>query len=242
MSQVRPWSWRARGAAVALSAVTFACDSKPESVPEGGAIRVYDTWIDRDELDRVAAFLLEGLPTAGLDTARAAALEGALIPRVLAQRDFKTGVEAAREKARVAMAMIRGRQFFEDARRDLTEFPEVPIPVTGYRKHLDPILGTALFGKPAGAMTPEPVETSFSVVIARVDMPIPEPGPLQEQVLFTPIEFYYDITLTDINFRKQWAYRRMREADYAVPSEESLHYVPAFLIPRTRVLTNVKVP
>jgi hypothetical protein len=190
----------------------------------------------------VAAFLLEGHPVAGLDTARAAALEASLIPRAIAQAEFQAGVKAAREKAKVAMSMLQSRQFFEDTRKELTEFPEVPIPLTVHRKVIDPVLGAAVFGKPAGSMTAKPVETWYSVVIARIDMPVPEMGPNQEKVMYSPIEFFYDVTLTDVNFRRSWVVQRMQATDYLVAEPEILRWMPAFLAPRTRVLSTQKQP
>lgn len=221
--------------ALVLLTSCFSCQQEI-AIPPDAAVRVAGTWITRGEIDAIAAFLLEGHPVAGMDTARAAALEAALIPRAIAQKEFATGVKSAREKAKLAMTMIRAREFFEDTRKELTEFPDIPIPLTIHRKLIEPALGAAIFGKAAGTLTASPVETWFSIVIARVDMPVPEAGPLQESVMYSPIEFFYDVTLTDVNFRRNWIYQRMQQADYAVVDSEVLNWMPPFLRPRTEVL------
>ena len=221
---------------LACAAAIGACGGgKPQlsEAPPAAVIAIDGQWVTRPEVDSLAAFLLEGTPLAGEDTARSAALEAGLFPRALARRDFAPGVGEARKKAAVALAMLRDKHVFEDVRTQLSQalVPKVPIAVP--RKLIDPLLGAAVFGKPAGYLTPEAIETTYACVIARVDLPDPEAGPGQEKVILSTIEFFYDPALADASFRIPWARMGMLEANYVFAVPAAYDWMPPFL--RARV-------
>jgi hypothetical protein len=222
-------SRRAGLLAAALAVVPAACGGEPPKpvVPPPDAVLSIDgEFVTMPELDQVTTFLLETLPIAGDDTAKARALEAGLLPRAIARHDFAAGYARAKEKIDAAMSMLRNHANFEDVQAQLSEspIPKTPVPIS--RRMIDPLLGAAVFGKPAGYVTPEPIACSYGFVIARVDMPLPEPGPHQEQVILSVIESVYDPLLTDPAWRREHSVQRMLNGEYAIYHESAIHWLP----------------
>jgi hypothetical protein len=230
---------RIRAAIAAASAAAIAtiaaCGGKSQvsDPPPGGVIAIDGEWILGSQVESLANYLLEGTPLAGIDTARAAALEAGLFPRALARRNFPGGVAEARQKAAVAISMLRDKHVFEDVRAQISQALVPKLPVAIHRKIIEPLLGEAVFGKPAGYVTPEPVETSYGCVIARVDLPDPEAGAGQEKVILSTIELFYDPALADASFRIPWARKGMLDANYVFAAPAAYDWMPPFL--RARV-------
>ncbi|MFN0206970.1 MAG: hypothetical protein ACKVS6_11765 [Planctomycetota bacterium] len=194
--------------------------------PEGAVLSIDNEFVTTKELDEIVTFLLETLPHAGEETVRASALEGGLLPRALARNDFPEGVARAREQANVAMQMLKSQVPFEDVQLQLSKDTAGKPPVPISRRIIDPILGAAVFGKPAGYVTKEPVECTYGVLIARVDLAIPEAGLFQQEVILSTIEFPYDVLLLDINFRRERNIKRMLSAKYTEITPGAFRWLP----------------
>lgn len=217
----------AAGAASVLLFTFARCGRDGGAAPPADAILQIDNeYILQNELDHLVAFLLESLPTAGPETASARALESGLLPRAIARNDYPEGVTEARKKGEVAMAMLKEHTPFEDVAARLSDSAAVQIPKPISRQMIDPILGAAVFGKQPGYVTNKPVETTYGVVIARVDAAEPEPGPLQETVIISVIEIGYDRYILDPNTRRDRNVKRMLSAKYREIQPGSLRLLP----------------
>jgi len=210
----------------ALLVLACAACSGADPVPEGTALTIDGVPILASDVETVAATLRLWMPGTGRDTSRAYALEAGFLPRAIAWHDFPEGVVQARAKATAAMAMLHSKVAFEDVQR---QFSEVPVPATprSYRRgELDPILGAATFGLPAGSV-PDPIEATFGIVIARVDLPLPDDGPRQDEAILSMIVMFYDPSLVDAEYRIERGRERMLNAKYVERTPGAFAWLPA---------------
>ncbi|MBI3817429.1 MAG: hypothetical protein HY286_01965 [Planctomycetes bacterium] len=195
--------------------------------PADAIIGIDGEFILQKDLDQIVTFYEVGVPGVGIDTASSRALETGLFPRALAQHDFPEGLARARERMKVAMSKLKNHEAFESVEKELSDVPWNLPPSPVGRQRIDPILGAAVFGKMPGYITPEPIETTYGVVIARVDVAEPDPGPRQEAVVLTVIETIYDNSLTDLEFRTARNVKRMLSANYLEIKPGAFRFLPA---------------
>ncbi len=217
--------------ALLLASAAAACGGGAPSAPPpaGTALTVDGEPILLEEIEALRFWLLGLRPELGDDTSRSQVVAAALLPRALARHDFPEGIAAAKERALAAMAVLRSRRPFETVQADFSAVAAPPAPVTVSWREIDPFLGAAVFGQPSGYVTEEPVETTYAWVIARVDLPIPEPGPSQVGVILSTIEFPYDPRLTDPDARLAHNADRMKRARYEEHVPGAFRWLPPFL-------------
>jgi len=178
------------------------------ALPADAILEIDGAVVTEHDIDEVLPSLLAWHPERGEESVRSEVLTAAAIPRAFARHDFPQGVARAKERAAVAMSMLRAKQPFEEVQKAMSEAPIPDTMVKASRRVMDAYLGAAVFGHPAGTVT-EPVETTYGVVIARVELPIPEASPQQEGVILSAIEFLYDPSLANADQRVPMFQERM---------------------------------
>jgi hypothetical protein len=206
----------------------------PDTLPPDTAIVVGGMPITSTEVDALLPFYLLWRPELGPDSARAVALEFALIPRALARRDFAEGVVKAREKIRHAQEMLAAGKTFEEVRALLSEAPIPPVPLPQARNEVDPLLGAEVFGRASGYFTPQPVETTYACVLARVDLPLPSADPRQQAVVLSTIEALYDASLANRAYREARSRDATERARYEVRLPEAYGWLPSRIAVRLK--------
>lgn len=223
MSAARTFAGRA-AAAAALASIA-ACGP---AAPADAAIGIDGEVVTVADVEALAAYYREWLPALGEDTGRAAALERGLLPRALVRREFPQGVAEARKKAAIARQRLGQGVPFEQVRAELSDAPSPALPAPAYRAEIEPFVGAAVFGKPAGHVTPA-LETTYAVVIARVDLPLNPGVPDQEGVVLSTIEALYDRSLADAAYRTAKFHDDLAKAKLVELRPGAFRWLPARL-------------